>query len=449
MNQPDSPINIENYNRTNQMKQLLKNLNYKLVLHTAGCGSYALKELCINPGSSKVVLEGGQFYARGSLEKELFDKRNIYDKRNLVEKYVSQQTAELMALEAFCKGQNILMRQNEIEEIDKPIGIGITGQIGHHRVNQAYLTIQSMNFLRTFHLTFDDELNGKDQRKEQDVLISDFIFNAIQRYYSSEKTQEWEQLFGKNLKVNLLQERMFDMFEYLDYDDFIHNIVIYKRNTEEFQKRKLSSQNFDESDCKGEFTFAVNQHLDNCVLFSGSFNPIHEAHVQIALESKKLKNRDKIYFEMPLKNADKAIKDRETLLHLVRSIFVKVESSFSDQLKPYQYGIVISKRSLFTEKCSYTANSTFAVGIDTFKRILDNKYYNDSIEDKIATLATFKNSKTDFVVAPRLNPQTNQMEYYDDFIKDTPRFLKDSVIEMKDYRNDISSTQIRTRQRQN
>lgn len=41
------------------MKQLLRNFNHKLVLHTAGCASYSLKELCINPGSSKVVLEGG------------------------------------------------------------------------------------------------------------------------------------------------------------------------------------------------------------------------------------------------------------------------------------------------------------------------------------------------------------------------------------------------------
>lgn len=80
----------------------------------------------------------------------------------------------------------------------------------------------------------------------------------------------------------------------------------------------MSEDSFDESYCKGEFTFAVNQHLDNCILFSGSFNPIHQAHVEIALESKKLKSRDKIYFEIPLKNADKNVKDRNTLLQIIR-----------------------------------------------------------------------------------------------------------------------------------
>lgn len=46
---------------------------------------------------------------------------------------------------------------------------------------------------------------------------------------------------------------------------------------------------------------------------SGSFNPIHDGHIEIALEAKKLKNRDKIYFEMPLTNADKGQKDIDSL----------------------------------------------------------------------------------------------------------------------------------------
>lgn len=40
------------------MKLVQKNFNYKLVFHSAGCASYALKDLCINSGSSKIVLEG-------------------------------------------------------------------------------------------------------------------------------------------------------------------------------------------------------------------------------------------------------------------------------------------------------------------------------------------------------------------------------------------------------
>lgn len=83
------------------MKQLISLASHKIVLHAAGCGSTALRELCIHPGSSAVVLEGNQFYSRGSLELAL---------NTPVEKFVSGVTSERMALQAFLRANSILVK---------------------------------------------------------------------------------------------------------------------------------------------------------------------------------------------------------------------------------------------------------------------------------------------------------------------------------------------------
>lgn len=105
----------------------------------------------------------------------------------------------------------------------------------------------------------------------------------------------------------------------------------------------------------------------------------------------------------------------------------------------------MSKAGLFAEKCKFVENASFALGADTFKRILDAKYYNNSEATRIETLSTFLKSDVDFVLAPRLNSLTHEVESYEQFDGLTPDFLKNKVTILTGFRNDISSTEIRNK----
>ena len=126
----------------------------------------------------------------------------------------------------------------------------------------------------------------------------------------------------ENLNVASLKEIDVSLFDWLSAGNEFHNVVIYKKIHNENNKSKDSSSS--------SYIFSVNKKLTNCVVFSGSFNPIHEGHIQIALEAKKAKGRDTVFFEIGLKNPDKAQKDSAQLLKIIDEIFEKIEKHYSD-----------------------------------------------------------------------------------------------------------------------
>lgn len=45
------------------------------------------------------------------------------------------------------------------------------------------------------------------------------------------------------------------------------------------------------------------------------------------------------------------------------------------------FKVLLSKKTFFYEKCALAKNSTFILGMDTFARLIDLKYYNNSYEE--------------------------------------------------------------------
>lgn len=76
------------------------------MLYATGVGSTALQLFTLYPGSSSFALECSNFYATGSLEILL---------NHPIEKYVSEQVAEEMALKALIKSHEILSKQESSE----------------------------------------------------------------------------------------------------------------------------------------------------------------------------------------------------------------------------------------------------------------------------------------------------------------------------------------------
>jgi len=101
---------------------------------------------------------------------------------------------------------------------------------------------------------------------------------------------------------------------------------------------------------------------------------------------------------------------------------------------------MITKLPFFGDKNSFLQNGYFVLGADTFKRLLDTRYYSHSYEHMIAKLAEFTRKNNKIIVAPRV-VEGGQLSSFKDF--KIPEILKDFAFEVENFRMDISSSEIR------
>ena len=88
----------------------------------------------------------------------------------------------------------------------------------------------------------------------------------------------------------------------------------------------------------------------------------------------------------------------------------------------------------------------FALGYDTFVRLLDLKYYESSEDKLLEILKMLDDVGTKFLVAGRLNQTKNLFEYLDDEALDiVPTKYLHMFQAVKDFRVDLSSTELRAK----
>ena len=97
-----------------------------------------------------------------------------------------------------------------------------------------------------------------------------------------------------------------------------------------------------------------------------------------------------VYYELSLPNADKGMISKEELCNRMTQFKGK-------------HRVILSMRPLFRDKNVFLRDGAFALGIDTYKRIIDVKYYNHSCTDRDISFIEFLKNNNIFIVAPRHN----------------------------------------------
>ncbi|MBC78319.1 MAG: hypothetical protein CL745_01765 [Chloroflexi bacterium] len=170
------------------------------------------------------------------------------------------------------------------------------------------------------------------------------------------------------------------------------------------------------------------EKIDNSVILSGSFNPLHYGHTKLLDYSSNKFDRNKFY-EISISNVDKPDINIEDLIS-------RLENFQNDEK------IIITRSSRFFEKANLFPNSYFVIGYDTAIRVLDESYLapDESLDDLFYVI---KNKLCKFIVAGRANttiPKFNNLNLNDVIQKYRTFFY---IIEEKEFREDISSTEKR------
>ena len=218
-----------------------------------------------------------------------------------------------------------------------------------HEINSNY----EINFL-------DHTLN----RKHEDYIISYLVLNIL----SNPEIKVVKNLFPSLADIKIIDKKK----KLMD-------------NLKKLQNNKINYLHYDLGLSLINNVTDYSQYL----IFPGSFNPIHEGHLELLKCGIELSGKKPV-FEISFKNVDKLDLSFEEI-----SKRIKQFKTISE--------LLVTNVATFLEKSILFKGADFLIGGDTLIRLFDNKYYNSEMHNNkiIDQFISLKNSGTKFVVGGR------------------------------------------------
>jgi nicotinamide mononucleotide (NMN) deamidase PncC len=162
-------------------------------------------------------------------------------------------------------------------------------------------------------------------------------------------------------------------------------------------------------------------------ILSGSFDPLHAGHLELAKTAEDMLHSDIIY-ELSVTNVDKLpLSEQET-------------RNRTGQFKG-RATVVVTNAEVFHKKAGLFPGRTFVIGVDTADRLVNPRYYGGSPSEMLMALYETRRSGCAFLVAGRERDGTfrtlNDVPVPREFAE-----MFSSIPESK-FRSEVSSTELR------
>lgn len=377
------------------------NSPYQGVIAVTGCSSLIVDLLLSRGGGSKTLLDARVPYSTEAL------KRFI---GHTPKKFCSDEVAKELASSAYS-----LATELREEDITPVFGLGITATLRKKgperkgRIHNVYISFQTHQFTYSHQVVLDPEI----AREHQDFYVGLLALAVLC------------QQLGEGTLADLKRPKAFS-------PSGGQVVVEVKESTEkEYHPERLQGLLSGE-EClytplrNGDFL------TENRVVIPGSFNPFHQGHRKMVEYALKLnKNAQRPVLEISITNVDKGKLSGFEVQKRINNLIQSGDAGRVD--------LAITNFPTAAEKAILFRNSTFIIGVDTWYRIIDPKYYNYSQEECEVALEAIRETGCDFLVLGRLvNGHFHTLP-----TDTTTRGLARGISE-EEFRVDISSSQLRT-----
>ena len=356
------------------------------VISFAGAGARALAWLHSVGGSSRTVLEATDHYAAASLAGAVgFEP----------EQFTSERVAAALATRAYTRAQALAPDRSVF-------GLGCTASIatdrpkrGEHR---AFIAVRDA-FGTSFYLP--TLTKGERTRQEEEAVVSRLIIRAVAEACGLRSAP------GTDEEAQVYLEPEPDLQALLDGE------TAWVRALPD--GRLQTGQEGDSS---------------RLALLSGSFNPLHQGHEELAETAARHLDRE-VHFELPLVNADKAPIDLFEARHRAA------------QFAGYA-PLVLTRAPLFGQKADLFPGSVFIVGADTAARLVEPRFYGGEAE-MTSALGHLEAAQCRFLVAGRQSQKEGKERFLTLQNIDIPNAHNDlfEALPEEVFRRDVSSSALR------
>lgn len=359
----------------------------QLVYVAAGAGTTALSDLLGVAGASRTLLEAVVPYSEAAFCDFLGAKPK---------QYVHPKAAKLLAGRAFTRAKWLAENGTPV------VGVSCTATIATDRPkrgkHRAHIALWQQSRLHTIEVVFKKELRT---REGEETAVSHLILNALAVALE----------LPYQLETGLTEQ-----------DSLKQNTISFAKGAQRLHDEQVPFL--------GVYPHGVlaTKNVSPQLLLSGSFNPLHEGHLELAHTASELAGMP-IAFEISAFNVDKPPLPVEKMLQRL--------GQFAGRWPVY-----LTNAPTFLDKSRLFPGCTFVVGVDTAVRILDPKYYNDSPTERDAALQEILAKGGQFLVAGRVSKDGQFRELADIDIPEplAPLF---QPIPADQFREDISSTELR------